>query len=66
MEKRHPAVAHSAPARLLAIVAEEIAGAWDRLGGVGAQLANMAGFLEVALRADEETAAKLAEKQNRK
>ena len=64
-KKRHPTVAHSAPSQLRAKAAGEITGAWDRLGGIGAQLTNVAEVTEIAVGANQEAAAKFAEEQDR-
>ena len=64
-KKLHPAATHLALEQLRAIVAREIAGPWDRCGGVCARLADMAGISEVALRTNQDTAPKLVGEKNR-
>ena len=51
-------------AHLRAIVAGEVAGASEKFGGLGAQLNNMAEVLEIALKTNQETAARLITEQN--
>ena len=48
-----------------AIVAGEVAGAWDKFGGLGLQLRNLVSFLEVSVKTNQEAAAKFRAKRNR-
>ena len=51
--------------QMRAIVAGEVAGDWEKFGGLGAQMTNMAEVMEVALKKNQEIAAKLLYEQNR-
>ena len=64
VKESYPSLAQLMLAHLRAIVAGEIAGAWEKFGGLGAQLNNMAEVLETALKTNQETAARLITEQN--
>ena len=64
VKENYPSLAQLALAHLRAIVAGEVAGAWEKFGGLGAQLNNMAEVMETALKTNQETAARLITEQN--
>ena len=63
-EESYPSLARLTLAHLRAIVAGEVAGAYEKFGGLGAQLNNMAEGMEIALKTNQETAARLIYEQN--
>lgn len=64
VKESYPSLARLILAYLRAIVAGEVAGAWEKFRGLGAQLNSMAEVVEVALKTNQETAARLITEQN--
>ena len=58
-----PSLALLALSLLRVIIAGAVAGAWDKFGGLGTQLANSAEVMEAAMITNQETALKLAHGQ---
>ena len=56
---------HVAMALLRMIVAGEIAGSWEKLGGSGLQLQNIAAIMEISATTNQEVASKFAAGQSR-
>ena len=50
VEKQYPSVAHTAMSRRRMIAACEVAGKWEKFGGMGAQWSNLTFILESALK----------------
>ena len=64
VKESYPLIPQLVLARLRVVIVGEVAGVSDRFGCLGAQLTNLAEGMEVALKTNEETAAKLAHAQN--
>ena len=60
----YPSLPQLVSAQMGAMVAGEVAGTWEKFGGLGAQMPNLAEVMEVALKTNQETAAKLIYEQN--
>ena len=56
---------HLALALVRKIIACEVAGAWDRFGGSGLQLQNVAAVMEISVRTNQGVASKLRAEQSR-
>ena len=55
---------HLVVAQMRATVVGGIAGAWEKFGGLGPRITNLAEVMEVALKTNQEAAAKLIREQN--
>ena len=49
VKESYPSAPHLVLAQMRAMVAGEIAGAWEKFGGLGAQMTNLAEAMDVAL-----------------
>ena len=63
VKESYPSLPQLMLAQMRAIVAGEVAGAWEQFGGLGAQMTNMAEAMEVGLKTNQETDAKLIYEQ---
>ena len=65
LKKPYLRVDHMALAMIRMIVAGEIAGAWQKYGGLSLQLQNLAAILEISVKRNQEVAWKFASEQFR-
>ena len=65
LKEQFPSVAHTAMTHLCTVAAGEVAGVWEKFGSMGATSPNFSFCIGLALRADQEMAAKFLAEQNR-